>query len=187
MDALEVLLQRVSVSKLTAPAPAPRERELIFKAALRAADHGRLRPWRFLVVEEGGLTQLGDLYVEAAMRDDPTIAPDTLDRYRQMPLRAPMLVVVIAQCRAHPKVPEIEQIISAGAAAQNMINAAYALDIGAIWRTGEFAYHPHVKKGLGLAENEKIVGYLYLGTPVGSPGSAPELDYRNFFNSWPPR
>lgn len=185
MNALDALLQRVSVSKLTEPAPAQSQREAIFGAALRAADHGRLRPWRFLVIEGDARKQLGALYTAAGLENNSTAPEETLERYRQMPLRAPLIVVVIASCVEHPKVPEIEQVISAGAAAQNMITAAYALGIGAIWRTGEFAYHPSVARGLGLAPHEKIVGYLYLGTPAGAMGSASNLDYKDFFSTWP--
>ncbi len=185
MNALDALLQRVSVSKLTEPAPAQSHREAIFGAALRAADHGRLRPWRFLVIEGDARKQLGALYAATGLDNNPTAPEETLERYRQMPLRAPLIVVVIASCVEHPKVPEIEQVISAGAAAQNMITAAYALGIGAIWRTGEFAYHPSVTRGLGLASHEKIVGYLYLGTPAGTMGSASKLDYKDFFSTWP--
>lgn len=185
MNALDALLQRVSVSKLTEPAPTQPQREAIFSAALRAADHGRLRPWRFLLIEGQARDELGALYAAAGFEDDPAVSADTLERYRQMPLRAPLIVVVIASCVEHPKVPEIEQIISAGAAAQNMITAAYALGLGAIWRTGEFAYHPSVARGLGLAQHEKIVGYLYFGTPASAMGKAPALDSSEFFSRWP--
>lgn len=185
MNALDALLQRVSVSKLTEPAPTQPQREAIFSAALRAADHGRLRPWRFLLIEGQARDELGALYAAAGLEDDPAVSAETLDRYRQMPLRAPLIVVVIASCVEHPKVPEIEQIISAGAAAQNMITAAYALGLGAIWRTGEFAYHPSVARGLGLAQHEKIVGYLYFGTPASAMGKALALDSSEFFSRWP--
>jgi nitroreductase len=185
MNALDALLQRVSVSKLTEPAPAQSQREAIFGAALRAADHGRLRPWRFLVIEGDAREQLGALYATAGLENNPATPAEALERARQLPLRAPLIVVVIASCVEHPKVPEIEQVISAGAAAQNMITAAYALGVGAIWRTGEFAYHPSVGRGLGLAPHEKIVGYLYLGTPVGAMGEVPKLLLKDFFSTWP--
>jgi nitroreductase len=187
MQALDALLQRVSASKLIDPAPDQQQREMIFSAALRAADHGRLRPWRFLVIEAEARNELGELFERVATEDDASLTPAARERFRNMPLRAPMIVVVIAKCTPHPKVPEIELLISAGAAAQNMITAAYALGIGAIWRTGELAYHLRVRDGLGLTEDERIVGYLYLGTPGVTMEPAPLVDYHDFFSAWPAR
>jgi nitroreductase len=185
MDALDALHKRVSVSKLVEPAPNDAQRDAIFKAALRAADHGRLCPWRFLVIEGVGLTQLGELFCEAALSDDPALVPEICDSYRKMPLRAPMIVVVIARCQPNPKVPDIEQVISAGAAAQNMITAAYAMGLGAVWKTGAMAYHPRVIQGLGLGTGESIVGYLYMGTPISPMGAASARPLEDFFARWP--
>lgn len=185
MNALDALHQRVSVSKLSVPAPNAEQREAICKAALRAADHGQMRPWRFLVVEGEGLTALGELFCAAALNDDPGLLPEVQDSYRKMPHRAPMIIVVIASCQINPKVPEIEQLISAGAAAQNMITAAYALGLGAIWKTGAMAYHPEVKRGLGLRESEHIIGYLYMGTPTSPLGKAHPRPTSEFFANWP--
>lgn len=187
MNALDALLQRVSVSKLVEPAPDQAQREYIFRSALRAADHGRLCPWRFLTIEGDARQQLGELFARVAEADNPEISPSVLERFHTMTLRAPLLVVVIARCVEHAKVPEIEQILSAGAAAQNMITAAFALGLGAIWRTGEMAYHPAVKAELGLTENEQIVGYLYFGTPGVAESAPPVTDYRDFFMPWIPR
>jgi nitroreductase len=101
-------------------------------------------------------------------------------------MRAPTIIVVVACIKQHPRVPEIEQLISAGAAAQNMLNAAYALDLGAIWRTGDIAYDSTFSKKLGLDANEKIVGFLYLGTaPDGLRTKTPQLNTTDFFKSWP--
>lgn len=185
MDALDALHQRVSVSKLTAPAPDAEQREALFKAALRAADHGQMRPWRFLVVEGEGLAALGELFCAAAVSDAPDLVPEVRDSYRKMPYRAPMIIVVIATCQANPKVPEIEQVVSAGAAAQNMITAAYALGLGAIWKTGAMAYHREVIRGLGLQENEQIIGYLYIGTPTSPLGKASPRPTNDYFANWP--
>lgn len=185
MNALEALHNRVSQARLTAPGPDSTQRKAMFAAALRAADHGRLRPWRFLLIENEGLKTLGDLFVEAARADDPQISESALARFQAMPLRAPLIVAVIASCQEHPKVPEIEQQYSAAAAAQNMITAAFALGLGAVWRTGDMAYHPHVRKGLGLGEREHLVGFLYIGTPETPAGKPPSVNSEDFFASWP--
>lgn len=185
MNAIEMLHKRRSIGKLRAPAPDAGQRQAIFEAALRAADHAKLQPWRFLVVEGEGLDALGQVYADAMLEADPHLPPEVQASYRKMPTRAPMLVVAIASCHSHPKVPESEQLISAGAAVQNMLNAAFALGVGAFWRTGPLAYHPGVMRRLELGEQERIVGFLYLGTPDGDPGEAKPLDASDFFQPWP--
>lgn len=187
MEAIQALHQRVSVGKLTAPAPDQYQRQAIYQAALRAADHGQMRPWRFLVIEGGGLDALGELFCDAAKSDDPALLPEICDSYRKMPHRAPLIIIVIASCKDNPKVPKMEQLLSAGAAAQNMLTAAYAEGVGAIWKTGAMAYHPVVNNGLGLQEGESIIGFLYMGTPSSSMGTATTKPVEDFFASWPPQ
>jgi nitroreductase len=184
MDAIDALLNRVSFPKLELPAPSTHEREKIFAAALRAPDHGQLRPWRFLVVEGDARVPLGEVFARAAKTDNPTINDEQLERLKQLPLRAPLLVVMIARTIANEKVPEMEQIISAGAAGYAMSLAAYALGFGAIWRTGEMAYHTRVKHELGLSDGERIVGYLYIGTPTGERKNRVPLSIPDYFKNW---
>lgn len=164
MDALDLLHNRVSCPALIEPAPTKQQLDSIYQAALRAPDHGAIRPWRFLTVEGDSRQQLGDLYLKAALAENPELAPERQEKIRKMPLRAPTIIVVIAAVTEHPKVPIIEQEISAGCAAQNIILAAHAEGLGAMWRTGDMAYLPVVKTGLGVAEKESIIGYIYLGT-----------------------
>lgn len=183
MDALENLHQRVSVPALNEPAPTPEQLDNMFRAALRAPDHGALRPWRFMVVEGGARAKLGELYARAAQQADSCLTDEQLNKFRGMPLRAPLLIVVIARTQAHPKVPHSEQLISAGCAAQNMLLAAHAQGLGAMWRTGNLAYDATVMQGLGLGEGEEIVGYLYLGTPARTR-RAPQLDIEQYVSHW---
>lgn len=184
-SAIEVLINRVSCPLLAAPAPVGESRRLIQRAALRAADHRLLRPWRYLQVEGDGLVHLGELFLAAKQGDNPQLTPEDAARTRNLPLRAPLVIVAIASCVEDPKVPEIEQLLSAGAAMQNMLNAAQALGFGAIWRTGDLCTHSRVRDGLGLAVHETIIGFLYLGTPQGPPREAPRLDPETFFKTWP--
>lgn len=184
MDALDLLLNRVSVTRLCEPAPTDEQRELMFRAALRAPDHGQLRPWRFLTIEGEGRVALGELFHQAIARN-PSASPEALAKARKMPLRAPLLVVAIAVLRDHPKVPQSEQLLAAGSAAHGLLLAAHAQGIGAVWRTGELAYDAEVSAGLGLSSNERILGFLYLGTPEGTPRTAPALDPAGFVSAWP--
>ncbi|MBB3168729.1 nitroreductase family protein [Simiduia aestuariiviva] len=184
MDAITALTRRVSVAKLMAPAPTEAQLTIIRQAALRAADHGNLRPWRFLEVSGEGLHRLGALYL-AAMQCKKALSEAQQQRFKALPLRAPMVIVAIAQFTDHPKVPKEEQRIAAGCAVQNMLNAAFALGVGAYWRTGELADDLQVAKGLGLTESEVIVGFLYLGQPDGPLKRCPELNPKEYFQAWP--
>lgn len=184
MEALNALQGRVSSPRLTEPAPQGDILDNIKKAAFRAADHGRMKPWRFLVIEGTGLTELGLLFVKASEGRGEVLTDKARERMVARPKRAPMIVVVIASPRENPKVPEIEQVISAGAAAQNMITAAYAQGVGAIWRTGAPAYDDIIMKGLGLENSERIVGFLYLGTVQRKVSEAPQPDLDDYFQPW---
>jgi len=184
MDALDALINRVSVARLGEPAPSAAQREQLFRAALRAPDHGQLRPWRFLTVEGAARSRLGELFASVLQERDPQAGPEALDKARAMPLRAPLLVVAIARLQAHPKVPESEQLLAAGCAAHGLLLAAHAQGIGAIWRTGELSHDAAVRAGLGLAADERIVGFLYLGTPLGELRRPPVLEPQAFVAAW---
>ena len=185
VDSLKLLQQRVSVSKLQIPAPTRAELKEVFKAAVRAADHGKLQPWRFLVIEGQGLEALSEVFVNAALKGDPNASPGFIDKCRNMTKRAPMIIVGIAKCQDESKVPRQEQIISCGAAVQNMLNAFFALGYGAIWRTGDLARDAYVLQKLGLNANEEIVGFVYVGTPVNEFAKPPEVVIEDFFQVWP--
>ncbi|UUD64093.1 NAD(P)H nitroreductase [Pseudomonas seleniipraecipitans] len=185
MDALDALINRVSAPRLIEPAPTAEQREQLFRAALRAPDHGQLRPWRFLTIEGDGRHALGDLFAEAIAGKYSEADEEALTKARNMPLRAPLLVVVIARAQEHPKVPAQEQVLAAGCAAHAILLAAYAQGIGGVWRTGELSHDPIVDAGLGLADNEQVIGYLYLGTPQRELRAAPQADIGAFVSSWP--
>jgi nitroreductase len=164
MQAIDVLLGRRSAKTLTDPAPDEGALRLLLECAARAPDHGRLRPWRFIVIRGAARERLGELMAGQLLRKLPATSAETLQRERQKALRAPLIVVVAAVRNPEARIPEIEQILAAGAAAQNMMLAATALGFGAMWKTGDAAYDDSVKLALGLAPADAIVGFLYLGT-----------------------
>lgn len=184
MEALDVLLNRVSVPRLVEPAPDAAQREILFGAALRAPDHGGLRPYRFLTVEGEARNRMGELLAQALIEQGGEADEKALEKARSGPLRAPLVVVVIAKLTDHYKVPKKEQVITAGCAAHGVLLAAYALGVGAVWRTGELSYAAHVAKGLGLAADEEVVAFLYLGTPQNPPREAPKPDVAQFVSAW---
>lgn len=184
MDALDALHSRNSSPKLSGPVPSEEILNNIYKAAFRAADHAVLRPWRFLVVKNEARQRLGELFVQAGLEINSDLSAGAIEKLRRKPLRAPLILICISSFKPHPKVPEIEQDLSAGAATQNMLLAAYAQGLGAMWRTGSLAYNPIVKTGLGLSPKEKIIGFLYIGTINGGTKKLSNPDLPAYFQEW---
>jgi nitroreductase len=164
MEAIEALITRVSAGALSEPGPDDDSLRKILGAAARAPDHGRLRPWRFFIVRGEARKALGSLMGDALKKRFPESTEAQIERERGKPLRAPLIVVVGAKVNRESKIPPIEQVLSAGAAAQNLQVAAHALGFGSAWKTGDAAYDRDVKAAFGLAESDAIVGFLYLGT-----------------------
>lgn len=162
MQALDLLLNRRSHPRLTAPAPSGQVLENIMQAALRAPDHASLTPWRFVVFQDKGLIKLGNIFEQAAIEAD--LGEKQVNRAPQLPLRAPMVIMAIAKYQEHDKVPWIEQVASASCAVHAMQMAAVAQGFAGIWRTGNYAQDASVKAAFGLLEQDEIVGFLYLGT-----------------------
>lgn len=173
MQAIDALLKRRSAKALTEPAPDDGALELLLQCASRAPDHGRLRPWRFIVIRGVARERLGELMADQLRRKQPAASAEALQRERQKALRAPLIIVVAAVCNAAAKVPPIEQMLAAGAAAQNLMLAATALGFGAMWKTGDAAYDEVVKVSLGLEARDAIVGFLYVGTAPSEAVPAP--------------
>ena len=168
MDALEALNSRSSAKTYGNSAPTKEHLAQVLQAAVRAPDHGRLRPWRFMVIEGDQRLKLGELLAAAALRRIPGLSAGDLQRERDKALRAPM--IILTACRVVPgtKVPAIEQLMAAGAATQNILLALHALGYAAAWKTGEGAYDTEVKKALGLAADDHIVGFVYTGGGAGA-------------------
>lgn len=185
-EALQLLLERTSCPRLQQPAPNRQQLDLIFRAAMRAPDHGQVRPWRFLVIEGQGLVELGELYATALLEENPAASAEQLKRSRNMPLRAPMIIVLIACLQEHPKVPEFEQVIAAGCAGHGILLAAQAMGLGAFWRSGDFCQNSAVARGLGLQVHEKLIGFMYLGTPCQPARSSAAPAHESFVSNWPP-
>ncbi len=184
MDALTLLTERVSCPALCEPAPSAAQLDIMLRAALRAPDHAHLRPYRFLTVAGEDRNALGDLFLRAAKANNPDLEPERLGRFQRMSQRAPLLLVVIACLQEHPNVPKLEQQITAGAAAHAVIQAAYAQGLGAMWRTGDLAYNPVVAEGLGLADHEQVIGFIYLGHPGCDLKAAPQADPAAIVSAW---
>ena len=185
MDPIEALTTRVSIPQLVEPAPAGEDLDTILRAAVSAPDHGRLRPWRFLVIEGEARTRLGEMWADALARREPEADAEALARETRKPLRAPLVIAVCAIVDPENKIPVIEQVLSAGSAAQNILIASHSLGYGGMWRTGANAYDETVKAALGLEEKDALVGYLYLGTARGRPRVNRDADTTPYVQAWP--
>jgi nitroreductase len=164
MDAIELLTFRTSNGKLTDPAPDEDTLRLAFDAAARAPDHQALHPTRVFVIRGDARLRLGELMAATERKKKPAASDDDLDRMRQKALRAPMILVIAAVVEPHPKVPAIEQVLSAGTAAHAILLTLQARGFSGIWRTGDPAYDGEVKQAFGLRPQDAIVGFLYAGT-----------------------
>lgn len=184
MDALDLMLGRESALKLEPPGPSAGDLEQIFASAVRVPDHGRLRPWHFVVIAPDQRARFGEVMADSLRRRDPTAAEPELQRERDKAFRAPTIVVVAAKVRRGHKIPEVEQLASAAAAAQTIMLAAPALGYGAVWKTGAPAYDPGVKAALGLGGGDDIIGFLYLGTRAGGSSPIPRPEAREFVTAW---
>jgi nitroreductase len=185
MDAIDALLNRRSSPVLTSPGPTKEQLQLLFKAALKAPDHSRLRPWRFLIITDNHRNKLGEIFTKAiSLKNNRELSEQEQHRYQQLPMRAPTIVAPICCIKEHKKVPEIEQMLSLAAGVQSMLLMAFTLGVGAYWRTGELCYNDFVAKQLGLSATEKLCGFVYLGTKVEKNTLKEELNIEDFTSYW---
>ncbi|MDQ0505147.1 NAD(P)H nitroreductase [Xanthobacter agilis] len=178
MDALSLLLNRRSTTALEDPGPSGAELEIILRAALRVPDFQALRPYAFLIAEGEGRARLGRLMQEAAIasgRPQGDVA-----RAAGMPLRAPLVIIVVAKARESTIVSRFEQQLSAGCAVMAMQMAAVALGYSGIWRSGWPMFDPHLATALELGADDRMVGFLYLGTPARSLAPAAPVNPQAF-------
>jgi nitroreductase len=166
-DALSLLKTRRSIKpiELNGPPPSPADVETLLTIASRVPDHGKLTPWRFIVFEGEARLSAGDT-IAAVFRERRTDAtPDQVEFERNRLARAPLVIAVVSRAAPHVKIPEWEQVLSAGAAATSLVMAAYALGYAASWLTEWYAYDRQVLDALGLEPNERIAGFVHIGRP----------------------
>lgn len=184
---LSSLLTRRSTKFLTAPGPDAAALRQMFEAAACAPDHGALRPWRFAVIQGEAIGRLADLAIGAVKASgDPRMTPEKEKATRQWLAAVPM-VIAVAQKIDHdnPKIPEQEQLLSAGAAAMNLLNAAHLLGFGAFWSTGLGTYLDTVQEALGFDPLDyRFLGFIAVGTPAARPGPAERPAPEQFVRDW---
>ncbi|EJS89184.1 hypothetical protein AAUPMB_07118, partial [Pasteurella multocida subsp. multocida str. Anand1_buffalo] len=163
MDALQLLTTRRSEKKLTAPAPDKAQLDVIFQAALNVPDHGRLSPYRFIVMEGEGLNKLEILLKETVQEFE--LGEEFLKKAENLASRAPMVIAVIAKInKALPKVPAWEQMLSAGCATYAIQLAANAQGFANVWITGKWVNGSKLRHAFDCAEHDKVIALLMLGS-----------------------
>jgi len=174
-DTIALLKRRRSAppAVMTGPGPTAEELETILTLASRVPDHGKLAPWRFVVFQAAARERAGRIALMIRLEDKPDLdekgKAEELERFA----RAPLCVAVVSRAAPHVKIPEWEQVLSAGAAAMNLVTAAHALGYGANWITEWYAYDRAVLDALGLAAHERIAGFIHIGRPPGPPEDRP--------------
>jgi nitroreductase len=187
MDALELLLTRRSAKAALLGEPGPDAAQLatILTAAARVPDHKKLVPWRFIVFQGEARAAFGGVLLKACAAEEKEPPSATrLETERARLLRAPTVVAVVSRVTPHPAAPEWEQALSCGAACQNLALAANALGFDTCWLTEWYSYSPSVRAALNLAENEKLAGFIYVGTAKERQTDRERPDLASITTSW---
>lgn len=184
---LELLKRRRSVKPdmLAEPGPSADEIDELLRIASRVPDHKKLVPWRFIVFEGEARRRFGEVIAEACRAEaQPAPSDVRLEAERNRFMRAPVVIAVVSRASAKAPAPEWEQVLSAGAAGMNLSIAANAMGYGVCWLTEWVAYSPRVKAALGLAEHERIAGFVYIGTATGRPDERPRPPLADIVTRW---
>jgi nitroreductase len=185
---IDLLLTRRSVKApmLAEPGPTADQLATILKAAARVPDHKKLVPWRFVVFEGDARARFGEVLAEACAKEEkqpPSAGRLEMERTRLT--RAPTVVAVISRVTPHPAAPEWEQVLSCGAACMNLCLAANALGFGTCWLTEWYSFSEGVRSALGLAGNERIAGFIYIGTAKERQEDRERPDLAEITTRWP--
>lgn len=185
---LDHLLKRRSVSANSLGEPGPSETEIrqILTAASRVPDHKKLVPWRFVLFQGAAREAFGRVLAEICRNEEDDPGAFRLDNEAKRFLRAPLVIAVISRVIENKAAPEWEQVLSTGAACQNLVLAATALGYGTQWITEWCAYSKSVAKALDLADNERIAGFVYIGTAKEKPEERERPALSTIVSAWRP-
>lgn len=185
-DTSDFLLNRRSivVRDMAGPGPTDEDLEKILRSGMRVPDHGRLTPWRFIVIRGEARDKMGKVLGEAFRLANPDCIDEQVEIEEERFTRAPIVIAVVSHTVPEHKIPEWEQILSSGAACQTMLTAALGMGYAAQWITEWCAYNDHVKGALGLEPRDRIAGFLYLGSRKQEPTDRQRPDYEDIVSEW---
>lgn len=183
MEVLEAIHQRHMDANVKQDAVPRALIEKLLSAAVQAPNHYKVRPWRFVVLSGNGLRQLGDAMAASSAERQPDLPFEALEKIRVLPFRAPLVIAVGVDTPSEAKVSQIENIVAAAAACQNLLLAAHAEGLAVKWRTGEWALDAKVKEFLGFSADQHLIAFLYIGYPANpvSPEPRPSFDDRTMW------
>ena len=174
----------VGIAFLQEPGPNAAELEQILTIGTRVPDHGKIAPWRLIVIDGDNRAKAGQRLAEIAGRNNPSLDEASLEVERKRFLPAPLTIGVISAPQAHPKVPEFEQLLSAGNVALNLVHAAHALGFAASWVTRWYAFDAVAGAMLGARAGERFVGFVHIGTPTTSIEDRPRPALDSIVSRW---
>jgi nitroreductase len=176
-----------SAKAMTGPGPAAGELDEIFRCAVRVPDHGKLAPWRFILWEGEARAEFGEALRRRWQALHPDHGPEALAFAQNFLMRAPVVIGVVSRAAPHPKIPEWEQQLSAGAVCMNILYAATALGYACQWNTDWLAYDPGMAAAMGLVPPERLAGLIYIGTAAAPLEDRPRPDPQSLVTRWRPQ
>jgi len=185
-DTIDFLTTRRSTVARMMDGPGPGDEDLkrIMEAGMRVPDHGRLTPWRFIVIRGDAREKLGDVIAEACKKNNPDAIEEQVEIEQERLTRAPVVIAVVSRVQKEHKIPEWEQILSSGAACQTMLIAAQSMGYAAQWLTEWYAYDANVKQAIGAESGDEIAGFLYLGNGTGELSDRARPAYDDIVSEW---
>jgi len=185
-DTIDFLTTRRSTVARMMDGPGPGDEDLkrIMEAGMRVPDHGRLTPWRFIVIRGDAREKLGDVIAEAYKKNNPDAIEEQVEIEQERLTRAPVVIAVVSRVQKEHKIPEWEQILSSGAACQTMLIAAQSMGHAAQWLTEWYAYDANVKQAIGAESGDEIAGFLYLGNGTGELSDRARPAYDDIVSEW---
>ncbi|WOK36261.1 nitroreductase [Sphingomonas sp. C3-2] len=169
--------------EMVAPGPNSGELAQMLEIAARTPDHGKLAPWRFVIVDRESRPALADMLVAAYRAEKPEAGRLEIEAMENFAGFAPTLVVVLSSPRASSKIPLWEQELSAGAVCMNLLHAAHAMGFAAGWITGWPAFNADVRNAFGSAD-ERVAGFIYIGTPGKPLEERPRPEMEEIVSHW---
>jgi nitroreductase len=184
MAVLDALLSRSSTDALSDPAPEGSVLEDILSAAMRAPDHGKLRPWRYVLVRGDARAKFAERVVAGMLARDPAVPAAKIEKRRTRFSTTPLTIALGMHLRPDDKIPVIEQEMAVAAAAMNVLNALHATGFGGVWVTGDMTYDPALASALGFDAPHRLAGFLFVGTPDPARPLPPRRPVAGYVAEW---
>lgn len=176
----------VGIGFLAEPGPSAQELDEILTIGTRVPDHGKLAPWRLVIIDGEARAAAGERLAAIARRNRPELDEAGLEIERRRFLPAPLTIGVLHSPRPNPKAPELEQLLSAGNVCFNLCHAAFALGYAASWVTRWYAFDPEAQQALGARGGERFVGFVHIGTATAEIEDRDRPAVADLVSRWQP-